>query len=213
MRGQWTCRLGKVSSLRCRCCTQNLPRYIEQTNCRVRLCREKRAGVDRGSVQGTSITRGWPHRRLGRASCTAYTASAGAEGRSVVLSSPLHSRAHVPSRPHAFHASMPNQTLWKPRSSSFRFTTSTAQHLHRTAPHCAAPSLAALSPPMMLPPLSSPSPTLHYWAPPCCPSPCLLRALAPRGLGLSTRPSWCRRRNRVFYSRNPHCDGGLVQRS
>lgn len=82
---------------------------------------------------------------------------------------------------------------------------------HSTAPHGAAPSLAALSPPMMLPPLSSPSPTLLL--PPMLPVPVSPRALAPRGLGLSTRPSWCRRRNRVFYSRNPHCDGGLVQRS
>lgn len=156
-----------------------------------------------GLVHGTCRTRR-PHSRLGRASCTAYTASAGAEGRSVVsfLSAPL--QAHVP-RPPCPHA-QPN--LVKPRSSSFQrslLVLLPLHHQHSTAQHCA---FAAPSPPMMLPLLP-----LLPLPPPMVPVPVSPRALAPRGLGLSTRPSRYRRSNRVFYSRNPHCDCGLGQRS
>lgn len=121
---------------------------------------------------------------------------------------PLRSTAG-PCPPSPWPHAQPN--LVKPRSSSFQCCQlvllplhhphSTA--LHRTARRCA---FEAPSPPMMLP-------LLPLLASPMLPVPVSPRALAPRGLGLSTRPSRYRRSNRVFYSRNPHCDCGLVQRS
>lgn len=131
---------------------------------------------------------------------------------------PLRSTAG-PCRPSPCLHAQPN--LVKARSSSFQSLSRLVrvllplhhQHSTGTAQHCTARrcAFAAPSPPMMLP-LVSPSP-LPLLPPPMLPVPVSPRALAPRGLGLSTRPSTYRRSNRVFYSRNPHCDRGLGQRS
>lgn len=207
MRGSWTAGWGRFS-LALPLASHRLNEiHLQAIECRVHIQRETGGWRWGGLVHGTCSTRR-PHGRLGRASCTAYTASAGAEGRSVVLSSPLHCRPMFPV-PMPSCPTKPCEAallLLPVLSTSPPSASPPAQHSaapHYTARRCA---FAAPSPPMMLP-------LLPLLPPPMLPVPVSPRALAPRGLGLSTRPSRYRRNNRVFYSRNPHCDCGLGQRS
>lgn len=96
MRGSWTAGWVRFSSVALALASHRLNEiHLQAIKCRVRVQGETGGWRWGGLVHGTCSTRR-PHSRLGRASCTAYTASAGAEGRSVVLSSPLNCRPMSP---------------------------------------------------------------------------------------------------------------------
>lgn len=173
---------------------------------------KKRAGGYRGSVHGTYRPR-WPHSRLRRPSCTAYTASAGADGRSVAsfLSAPLPGpmRPPVPMPPCPTKPCEATLLLLPVASSPAQRSAGTAAH--RT-PNCTARCCAYAhhaSPPNDATPASPAPPT------PLLPVPVSSRALASSWAWSEHTTALVpyRRSGRVFYSRNPHCDCGLGQRS
>lgn len=121
LHGRWTCQLGKVSSC-------SFPRYCTSDKQIVEFAytlKRETGGCRSGFGTWYKQYKGRPHSRLGRASCTAYTASAGAEERPVVLSSPLPSMPPCPTKPCGSHAP-PLST--SPPSASPPAQHSTAQH-------------------------------------------------------------------------------------